>query len=326
MSRLFIFLFFLLTSSVCVYSQVNTDYNIRGDQALEKEDYQGARTWFSEGLPDCNLYSIQKLTRIWGEQPSMQQSLYRTMRRCFNCIKSLAEGGNQEAMRMLSEYYREGVGIEENIELANYWHAEFGASYGFTSVENDVQDLETEKTVLISKKKKKSILSDKFYSFVAYTHSPTMPFSATIGGFSKFGFYVSYKTSEPRNHDFECNNTEVINTDLITDLRPLYRFEQEKWTGKMITGGILLPLKREKFYFSLGGGYAERNYFRQIVSDETIIDSRNSAWCHNTEASYQSIVIEAGGLFKWRKLILTGGVNSTGFKDLDVYIGLGITF
>ena len=327
MNRPFVLLLFLLISISCVFSQSNTDYNSRGEQALLRGDYNEARTWFSEGLPSCNLNSIGQLTRIWEEQENMRRSLAMTMRRCFDCIKPLAEQKNPDAMHLLSEYYKYGIGVETDSIQSEVWYKEYLASQS-PQIETEDDSIQTpDSTTLFSPKiPKKSILSDKFYSFASYTYSPTMPFGITIGGFSKYGLYFSYKTSESRNYDFECNNMEVIHTDLITDVKPLYQFDREDWTAEMITGGILFPLQKEKFYLSLGGGYAKRNYFRSIVSEDIIIEGRNSAWCYNTEASYQSAVVEVGGLFKWKKLILTGGVNSTGFKDLDGYIGLGISF
>jgi hypothetical protein len=313
----------------CILAQSHTEYNVLGDQALAAKDYYGARTRYSEGLESCDLYSINQLTVIWKEREDMQKSMnIRTMSLCYRCIKSLVEEERRPAaMLLLSEYYKLGIGVKVNQDTADYWLSEYVASLGLPSIENKTDSLDlTPESKVIEEKKKKNLFSDKFYSFFTYTYSPTMPFGVSIGGFYKYGLYVSYRMSEKRNYDFECNNNQVINTNLITDIKPLYRFDQEDWTAKMITGGILLPVKKEKIYLSVGGGYAERNYFRSIISEEIIINNSNSAWCHNTEVSYKSFVTEIGGLWKWRRLVVAGGVNSTGFKDLDIYFSLGISF
>ena len=62
----FIFPFIFIIASLNVRAQ---DYNIQGDLALERKDYQDARTWYSEGLENCDRYSIRRLTDIWKEQP-----------------------------------------------------------------------------------------------------------------------------------------------------------------------------------------------------------------------------------------------------------------
>jgi hypothetical protein len=94
----------------------------------------------------------------------------------------------------------------------------------------------------------------------------------------------------------------------------------------MLTGGLYYPLINKKLYLSLGGGYGKRNYYREMITDQSFPSGSQSEWCHNTEASYKGVVVEVGGLYKWNRLILTGGVNSTAFKDLDMYLSVGISF
>ena len=328
MKRSIVLLSFLILVISYGFSQSHMEYNVRGDQALQKKDYNGARTWYSAGLQNCDIYSIEKLSNIWVQQESLRRSLNRTMRLCFDCLKSNAEEEDPKAMHMLSDYYKMGIGTEINTEQSDFWLNEYVATLGIISTEGVDTTLHTKTEPIVDypQKSKKSFLSNRFYAFTAYTYSPTMPYGVTVGGFSNYGFYLSYKTNGSANYDFECNNKEVINTNLITEITPLYRFEEEKWQGKMITGGLLFPLIREKLLLSIGSGYAERDYFRRIVSDQTIINDRKSAWCLNTEASYQSVVFEVGGLYKWKRLILSGGINSTGFKDLDAFVGLGVCF
>jgi hypothetical protein len=81
-------------------------------------------------------------------------------------------------------------------------------------------------------------------------------------------------------------------------------------------------------FVTAGGGYGRRAYYREIRSqDEKPFSTNNTnEWCHNTEASYEGLTLETGGMFVWKKLMVLGGVNSTRFKDLDVYIGLGLNF
>lgn len=311
MKQLIIF-FLLLIGFQSLYAQ---EYNIKGDQAFQENNFEDARIWFSEGLPGCDQYSIKRLTDIWKEKAEMRRRMRLTMQKCFKCLEPLAQQKEQDAMFLISDYYKHGIGTEKDSVKADFWLKEYGLSLGFSPIEND--------STLIPKIKrpKKGLLSSRFYSFITYAYSPTMPVGFTIGGFSKWGIYAGYKTSlSSVNYDYECNNTKVYQPEINEE--DMYSFGSEKWKSWMVNAGILGPIIKEKLYFSVGGGYAKRHYYRQI----TFSKNNNTAWCYNTQASYEDFVVEVGGMLNLKKWIITGGVNSTGFRDLDMYIGFGHTF
>jgi len=309
-----------------VYAQSSTDYNFQGDQALLKKDYQTARSWYSEGLDSCDRYSIQKLVEIWINQPSMRMSMQLPMRKSFDCMKSIVGTREPEMMRLFSDFYKYGIGTPKDSVLYNYWYNEwwnvFKTTLDITPAKlNPPEDSTTEKVP------ERTIHLRRFYPFLTYTYSPTMPFGLTGGVyFDKIGGYVSYRTDfKSINAAYECNNTSVPAIDIGN---PPYAFNREKWCSRMITGGLLYPLIKNRLFISVGGGYGKRNYYREIVSanDQNFSTGNKSEWCRNTEASYEGLTLEAGGMFIWKKLVVLGGVNSTRVKDLDVYIGLGLTF
>ena len=327
--KYFIFLFALVCISLNVKAQ---DYNVQGDLAFGKKDYQSARTWYSEGLLKCNMYSIQKLTDIWKAQPQMRTSMRLSMRRAYNCLASLADQCDQDAMLLISDYYKLGIGTEIDSVKAEYWLKEYGKSLGL-SVETTpidtvkiIDSLNVNPTV-IPRAPRKSILSDRFYSFLAYTYSLFEPVGATLGFYDKFGFYVSYRSNlNNGDYAYTCNNTKVPDIGIEN---PPYQFDRERWKCDMAMGGIFIPVYHRKFFLSVGGGYAERNYFREIVSLSNQNFDRNgqsSAWCLNTEASYKGWAAEIGGLWKWKRLVIFGGVNSAKVRDLDAFLSIGYSF
>jgi len=323
MKRTLFFVFFIYSFSG-IYAQISAEYNVQGDQALRSEDYQTARNWYSNGVAVCDLYSIERMVEIWKNQISMQEGMRLPMLRSFNCLKMLAEEGKKEAMPLLRDFYREGIGgIEINTNLADFWHREYGKSQGF--LPDTIPDIIDNSG--ISKVPRKSLLSTHFHSFITYTFSPTMPYGLTAGiYFDKIGGYVSYRTDyKSVNAAYECNNTKVPEIEIEN---PLYEFGREKWQSRMLTGGLLYPIIKNRLFVSAGGGYGKRKYFREIrtINDKFFATGNKSEWCYNTEASYQGLTLEAGGMFVWKKLTVLGGVNSTQFKDLDVYIGLGLNF
>jgi len=309
-----------------VYAQSSTDYNFQGDQALQRKDYQTARSWYSEGLDSCDRYSIQKLVEIWIDQPSMRQGMQLPMRKSFDCMKSLVETREPDMMRLFSDFYKYGIGTPKDSTLYNYWYNEWWNVFK-TTLNIAPEKLNPPEDSTANKVSQKTLHPRGFYPFLAYTYSPTMPFGLTGGVyFEKIGGYVSYRTDfKSNNAAYKCNNTSVPAIEIGN---PPYAFNREKWRCQMITGGVLFPLIKNRLFVSAGGGYGKRDYYREIESanDLSFSTGNKSEWCYNTEASYQGLTLEAGGMFIWKKLAVLGGVNSTRFKDLDVYIGLGLTF
>ena len=321
MKRIF-FLVIFLSCILKIYAQSDTNYNQRGDQAYQNNDFQTARTMYTIGLDTCDLHSINRLTQIWINQPSMRESMRLDMRNSFNCLKIKAESENSDAMELLIEFYNGGMGTEKDSIQANYWLKKWGKAKGLDVIYSQDTIYTTE-----AKIPRKSLLSNIFCSFLTYTYSPTMPFGLTAGiYFDKIGAYISGRTSyKSYNSEYECNNTGVPAIEVDN---PPYEFNREGWYSRMITGGILFPLVKNKLFVSAGGGYGKRDYYREIISasEQSFETGNKSEWCFNTDASYKGLTLEIGGMYIWKKLIFTGGVNSIQFKDIDVYIGLGITF
>jgi hypothetical protein len=326
------FIVFLNCGIMNIYAQSLKFYNTQGDQAFLKGDYQTARSWYNEGLDSCDRHSIQQLVKIWIDQPSMRESMRLPMRKCFNCMKTLAETGDSDAMSSLKDFYTEGIGVEKNSVLADYWYREWAKSMQ-TKIDMVPENIYSRIDSSAIKTPRKSLLSNRFYSFATYTWSPTMIYGFTAGiYFNKIGVYVSGRTDfKSVNAAFECNNTKV---PAIANENPPYEFNRERWCSQMITGGLMYPIIKNRLFVSAGGGYGIRNYYREIVSTTTTTTTtiqkfstgNTSEWCRNTEASYEGWTLEVGGMFVWKKLTVLGGVNSTRFKDLDVYFGIGIIF
>jgi hypothetical protein len=313
-----------LGSILSIYSQSSTYYNFQGDQALAKKDYQMARSWYSNNLDSCDRYSIRKLVEIWISQSDMRKSMQRPMLQCFNCMKTIVENRDPDMMRLFSDFYKYGIGTSKDSVLQNYWYNEWWNMFKST-LDIAPEKLNPSEDSALAKTSRKSLLSNRFCSFLTYTYSPTMPYGFTAGiYFDKIGGYVSGRTDfKSMNAAYECNNTKVPTIDIES---PPYQFNREKWRSQMITGGLMYPVIKNRLFISAGGGFGKRDYYREIISDQYFSTHNKSEWCYNTEASYQGLTLEAGGMYIWKKLTVLGGINSTRFKDLDVYIGLGLTF
>ena len=315
-----------INSFLGVFAQSSTYYNYQGDQALSIKDYQTARSWYSEGLDSCDRYSIQKLVGIWIDQPAMRGSMQLPMRKCFECMKTIVKTQNPDMMRLYSEFYKYGIGTQQDSTLYYYWYNEWWNTYR-TTLDIAPEKLNPPDDSSVIKIPRKSLFSNSFYSFLTYTYSPTMPLGLTAGiYFDKIGGYVSGRTDYQSVHAaYKCDNIKVSGIDIEN---PPYEFNREKWYSQMLTGGIMYPVIKNRLFVFAGGGFGKRDYYREIVSksNKTFSTGNKSEWCYNTDASYKGLMLEAGGMFFWKKLAVVGGVNSTRFKDLDIYLGLGLTF
>jgi hypothetical protein len=323
-----IFPCFLVIISLNVKAQ---NYNAQGDLALERKDYQSARTWYGEGLENCDLYSIRRLTEIWKEQPEIRTSMRLSMWKCYNCLAPLAEQQDRDAMFLISDYFKTGIGVASDSVKAEYWLKEYVKSLGLSVDVPSFDTLEPIEPLIsqveIAKMPRKSLLSNRFYSFSAYTYSRFEPVGITIGFYDKSGWYLSYRTDLKKgDYVYTCNNAKVPEIGVEN---PPYQFAREKWKCNTVTGGVFIPVLDRKIFVSLGGGYAGRQYFREIVSLSGEVFQKNgetSAWSLNTEASYKGWNLELGMLAKWKRLIFFGGINSTKFRDLDGFLSIGYSF
>ena len=254
----------------------------------------------------------------------MREGMLFPMRMCYDCMKNIVEERDPDMMRLYSDFYKYGIATQQNDSLYAYWFNEWWQVFR-TTLAIAPERLTFSEDSSVIKVPRKSLLSNRFYSFLAYTYTPTMPYGFTAGiYFDKIGGYVSYRTDfKSTDAAYECNNTKV---PVIGIENPLYEFNRERWHSRMMTVGLMLPVIKNQFFISIGGGYGKRNYYREIISNEPFSTGNSSEWCYNTEASYEGLTLETGGMFIWKKLIVLSGVNSTQFKDLDVYIGLGLTF
>ncbi len=317
--------------------QTYSDYNRRGDQAMEAKDFQLAKTFYSEGLTNCNdYYSIKKLTEIWRSQPQMQQSMNVIISGCRKCLIQLTK--NEEAytasaaMALLAEYYHDGIGIEKDSFKADSLKKEAATILTGLSLtpENGTSKIDSVPQIIVPTQNIDTIpplkFSDKYKIFVAYTFSPTMPVGINAGIFNKLGVMLGFKSSIQKRpkYEYECNSSTIFN------LNSNYSYEftsKEKWHSMMFTAQVLLPVITKKLFISAGGGYGKR----ELYNNAELYDKETGAWvsnieCYNSQGSYKGAVAEAGILYKHKHLIIISGINSVSFKDLDGYVGIGYSF
>ena len=315
-----------------MYGQIS-DYNIRGDKAMEEGDYQMAKTLYSEGLVNCSdFYSIQKLTEIWKTQPNMQRGLRSTIARCRECLSELRKGNNIAAMYLLQEYLNEGIGGEKDSIQANLVKQELLALIGYIPATTDNVGVTIDSTARPGMLQNIDTIpplkfSEKYTLFLTYTFSPTMPVGINAGIFDRFGVMLGIKSSIQKrpNSEYDCNNSAILGIN--TNLYPYNFTEKEKWHSTIFTAQVLFPVIPKRLFISAGGGYGKRDLYNNAELYERRTGEKTSdIWCRNTQGSYKGFAAEAGVVYKHKQFIIIGGVNSVSFKDFDGYVGVGYSF
>ncbi len=333
-----IFLLFALCFYISGFGQSYSDYNRKGDLAMEEKDYRTARTLYAQGLNNCDFHSIRKLTEIWEIQPEMQHGMRISIDRCRACLIKLIEMEDSNtqlnAMLLLADYYNKGIGGAKDSITADYWKKEAATIIGLPVIsENEPYTTDsipkiTPDSIIISRPPAFMRFIDRNNIFLAYTYSPTMPVGITIGGYKKFGIALSYRTS----YTFQDYSYHIDNEGKIPGISEGNTYElvadDEKWQSWMVTGSFFIPVITKNFFLSAGSGYARRNFYCHAVSNpqKNIFNGKDNAWCYNTQASYEGIVMEAGVLFRYKSMIFSANANSLEFRDLDGNLSIGIVF
>ncbi len=290
---------------ICVIAQQQTEYNKRGDEAMKRRDFSDARLFYGQGVPNCDMYSIHQLTRIWMTNEKMRTSMYNVMRRCFNCLVVKAEENDTTAISKVILYYSEGIGTSQNDQLAAIW------SKKLDEIRNPIIDDNT----VVSKERMKF--------FAGYTFSPLAPVGFTVGGVGKrFGWYTRFKT----NTSFQSFEGE-FSGEKPGDMPEPNKSLKQKANTYSVTAGLVVKCT-PWLYTSLGAGYGKRDLLRlySLLDDKGGIDPSNQIWYKKTDSSYNGASVELDFIVKLGTFYLTAGCNTLNFEYIDLNAGAGVFF
>jgi hypothetical protein len=307
-----------LTVPCLTFAQQQTDYNRKGDEAMQKQDYSDARLYYSEGVANCDLYSIDRLTELWSNNPQLHSSLHNLMARCQNCLYNGAVGKDTAAIARLIVYYSEGIGGTKSENMANIWTLELDNLRRIA--------LELQRSNLGPREDKVPI---RF--FAGYGFSALMPVGVTVGGMGKrLGLYGRFKT----NLSFRSYEGEMMYPTKDTPppsvgdaiLQPA----GENWNALAITAGLVVRYNKV-ISLSAGTGYFKMDkIFRYIevdADDRGVINDKR--YFKVTDYSGQGIALEIDGIVEIGKLYVTAGILG-GFRKNATYIdfnaGFGLFF
>ncbi|MCC8198298.1 MAG: hypothetical protein LIP06_06900 [Tannerellaceae bacterium] len=291
-----------------VFAQQQAEYNIKGDDAMQRQDYTDARLWYGEGVSHCDMYSIDQLTKIWQENESMRLSMRSLMNKCLNCLTVKANERDTVAMAKLVVYYTEGIGTPKNKDLTAYWNRQIRqVQRGVTLRESEKKPVETE-------------------FFAGYLYSLEAPLGITMGTmFNRMGFYVRFKSNlSSTSYPYTYNNS----TGTIVELpaTQTYSYDRKKVNYYAVSGGFMVKCT-PWLYTSIGAGYFNRELLYAFSLRDGAGEPKEKVWAKNLEDSYKGVIADLDFTVKIGKTFyVSAGCSTLEFKYVDLNVGAGVFF
>ncbi|MDR1779334.1 MAG: hypothetical protein LBR50_01215 [Tannerella sp.] len=288
--------------SLSAYAQRQTEYNRKGDDAMERKDYRDAKMWYEEGVAYCDGYSIDQLTKIWQTDETMHVSMRTAMTKCLSCLNELATENDTAAIKKIIVYYEQGIGTTPNETSANYW-------------KNQLEQLRQPFTGIASYTERTP--RDKMHFFAGYHFSPLAPFGLQFGTFNNtFGWYIRLR-SDFKTEDYAGSLTPGGKLELSGEIKYARDEVEYKPNSTLIASVGLMYSVIEDVYISAGAGYWKRDLLRKFTSVDDDGNAMSDFWMKDPEYSYKGAAVDIdamvrfGGRFYGTAgfTVLTGNVN-----------------
>lgn len=291
----------------CVIAQQQTEYNKKGDEAMKRLDYSDARLFYGEGVPNCDMYSINQLTTIWLANEKMRTSMHNQMSRCLSCLSVKATENDSTAVAKLVLYYYEGIGTPKSEELATYWAErlvelrnpapETNGNYGYVPPPRTPMQF-----------------------FGGYTYSIEAPVGITVGGVGqRFGWYARFRTNMSfQSFDQTFSGDKPSSGEIFKKLK-------KKTNSYAATAGLLVKCT-PWLYASIGGGYGKRDLLYQFANIGDDGSELETEWYKKTDSSYNGVSLDLDVMLRYGFLYLSLGCNTLNFEYVDLNAGIGVFF
>jgi len=306
-----------LLLSITVQAQVQ-EYNRRGNEAMDRKDYQEAKFWYEQGVSNCDRYSINRLTDIYKLDESMRVSMRIVMGKCLACLNEQALTKDTLVIKQLIDYYSEGIGTAKNEVSANYWQGQ-------------LEQLRDPASGIFIQRDPK----DQMKFFAGYHASLLAPYGIQVGGIGKsVGWYVRLRSNfafQTTQYDGEIVKFRQQNQLKIQQLNEndFYRVTgRYKETYLMGSAGMIVKTVSH-FYVSAGIGYWDRKYSREFirVSNGGTEEPASADWARVKNLSMNGITFDLDGTYVLsERFYVTMGASLMSFKYVYPNMGLGIFF
>lgn len=163
--------------------------------------------------------------------------------------------------------------------------------------------------------------------FVSYTTNDMTPFGLRIGTIGKIGWYVegraNLKPMDNSQYTFSKGDEDISGYD-----KPgYYEFtENEHYSTLSVCAGITYQPAWNIFLYA-GAGYGKEEYLMEIDDFSYEDNSKTGqSLVKYTNQSYTGVEVDAGVMYRFNKLLISGGVTAINFEKINWTAGVGIIF
>lgn len=162
-------------------------------------------------------------------------------------------------------------------------------------------------------------------NLLMYSVSGSSGFGLMYGRVARWGGYVRGKTNFSfTDASYTCDNSGEFNYESNDTY---YTVDKEARRSRLgITAGALFRPCGTVYLFA-GGGYGYRRLmWHARTFDNTSDHPIGDLWAVNTSCSAEGIEAEVGGIYRYKRLAVSIGVNTVGFSFFEVNGGIGLFF
>ena len=165
----------------------------------------------------------------------------------------------------------------------------------------------------------------KVENLLMYNVSGSSCFGVMYGRVARWGGYVRGKTNFSfDNAPYTCDDSGIFNYQGEDDFYVVDKKSKRSRLG--ITGGVLYR-SLGCLYLYAGAGYGYRRLMWHAETFDYVSEQRaGDLWAVNTSNSAEGVEAELGGIFRYKKLALSVGVNTVGFSFFEINGAVGFFF
>ena len=318
MKRNSIILLLLFTVFFAAAQNQIDEYIKKGDEAMKTLDYFSALMSYGEVINlKCNTHSIDRLKTIWIAQDSLHASMEYLMRKCLRCLEDNAKISDTISMKLLIDYYTEGIGTDRNEAMADYWKERL----------EDIRKPNRVQPGQNGVKPPREKVKMKF--FAGYSANYLAPVGLTVGGLGRsVGWYLRFRTNLSfQDYTEECDDEGNISGGLNGGRSLPERLSGQKTNTIIGTGGFVVKID-PVFYLSAGVGYCSHEELYQFQSIG-IVDSNPEGdfWAKRTSKSFSGVAFDLDCTFRIGKSFYGSlGVSMLNLEYVYPNVGIGVFF
>ena len=161
--------------------------------------------------------------------------------------------------------------------------------------------------------------------FVQYLGNLTTPIGLRFGTLGKTGLFIEGRVSP----SFSQQSSYTYTGDMIDDFNKpgYYQFSGKTSKPAMSAlGGITFQPAWNTFLYA-GAGYGTQKVMAEVDEFQYATNTKTATnWAENSVNNYSGFELEAGVIFRFGNIVLSGGATALNFKVFNFTAGIGVAF